>query len=187
MTKFSAALFGLSLAFAASAASAGPADSSPPSDTASNDARVEGADESTDESTDERPEFSLPDLDGRTRDLSEWRGQWVVVNYWATWCAPCRKEIPDLSDLHDNRDDITVLGLAFEDTDIETFREFLEDYPASYPILRVDVYAPPQSLGTPRALPTTHLIAPDGTLAETWIGPITGETVRNRVDSGPST
>lgn len=192
MTTFSAALFGLSLAFAATAASAGPAGSSPPSgtvsnDTVSNDDHAESAAESAAESTDERPEFSLPDLDGRIRDLSEWRGQWVVVNYWATWCAPCRKEIPDLSDLHDNRDDITVLGLAFEDTDVETFREFLQDYPASYPILRVDVYAPPPSLGTPRALPTTHLIAPDGRLAETWIGPITGETVRNRVDGETGT
>ncbi|SRR6056297_371791 len=128
------------------------------------------------------PEFELPDLDGRMHKLSDWRGDWVVVNYWATWCAPCRKEIPDLSRLHDERDDITVLGLAFEDTDVATFRSFLEEYPASYPILRVDVYAPPEDFGAPRALPTTYLIAPDGRLAETWIGPITGDTVRERVD-----
>lgn len=179
MTPFPAALLGLSLALAASAASAATAGASEPSDPAA-------ADSST-ANVEPLPEFALPDLDGRTRELSEWRGQWVVVNYWATWCAPCRKEIPDLSDLHDTRDDITVLGLAFEDTDVETFREFLKDYPATYPILRVDVYAPPPSLGTPRALPTTHLIAPDGRLAETWIGPITGETVRSRVDSEPST
>lgn len=130
----------------------------------------------------ERPAFTLPDLDGQDRSLSDWRGDWVVVNYWATWCAPCRKEIPDLSRLHDERDDITVLGLAFEDTDVATFREFLVDYPASYPILLVDVYAPPEAFGAPLALPTTYLIAPDGTLAETWIGPITGDTVRERVD-----
>lgn len=130
----------------------------------------------------DRPGFALPDLDGQTHQLSDWRGDWVVVNYWATWCAPCRKEIPDLSKLHDERDDITVLGLAFEDTDVATFRTFLEDYPASYPILLVDVYAPPDDFGAPRALPTTYLIAPDGSLAETWIGPITGDTVRQRVD-----
>ncbi|MBY6205863.1 TlpA disulfide reductase family protein [Halomonas denitrificans] len=182
MTTFPAALLGLSLALAASIPSAFASDRAPTGDPTGNPtADAAGQSETS------LPEFSLPDLDGRTRDLSEWRGQWVVVNYWATWCAPCRKEIPDLSDLHDSRDDITVLGLAFEDTDVETFREFLQDYPASYPILRVDVYAPPPSLGTPRALPTTHLIAPDGRLAETWIGPITGETVRNRVDAEPST
>ena len=132
----------------------------------------------------DRPEFALPDLDGELRRLSDWRGDWVVVNYWATWCAPCRKEIPDLSQLHDERDDITVLGLAFEDTEVEAFRAFLEEYPASYPILLVDVYAPPEAFGAPRALPTTYLIAPDGSLAETWIGPITGDTVRQRVDRG---
>lgn len=127
-------------------------------------------------------EVELPALSGETVRLSDYRGQWVVLNYWATWCAPCRKEIPDLSRLHDERDDITVLGLAFEDTDVATFRTFLEEYPASYPILRVDVYAPPEDFGAPRALPTTYLIAPDGRLAETWIGPITGDTVRERVD-----
>ncbi|MDX1626621.1 MAG: TlpA disulfide reductase family protein [Wenzhouxiangellaceae bacterium] len=127
-------------------------------------------------------ELSLPDLEGRERSLSEWRGDWVVVNYWATWCAPCRKEIPDFSNLHDARDDVTVLGLAFEDTDVETFRAFLEDYPASYPILRVDVYDPPASLGAPRALPTTYLVDPEGRLAETWIGPITSDVITRRID-----
>ncbi len=129
-------------------------------------------------------EFELPMLDGETTRLSDWRGQWVLVNYWATWCAPCRKEIPDFSAMHDARDDITVLGLAFEDTEVEAFEEFLEDYPASYPILLVDVYAPPEAFGAPRALPTSFLVNPEGELVETWIGPITSETIQERVDSG---
>lgn len=122
-------------------------------------------------------DFQLPDLDGETHRLSDYRDQWVVVNYWATWCAPCRKEIPDLSQLHDRRDDITVLGLAFEETDIETWERFLEEYPASYPILQVDVYDPPEALGAPRALPTTFMVTPDGELAHTWVGPVTGEMI----------
>ena len=62
-------------------------------------------------------DFSLMQV-GRRRSisLSDFRGGWVVINYWATWCAPCRKEMPELSALHDERDDLTVLGLAFEDT-----------------------------------------------------------------------
>lgn len=130
----------------------------------------------------ETVDFELPVLDGETARLSDWRGQWVLVNYWATWCAPCRKEIPDFSDMHDARDDITVLGLAFEDTTVEAFEEFLVDYPASYPILLVDVYSPPEVLGAPRALPTSFLVNPEGELVETWIGPITSETIQDRID-----
>lgn len=122
-------------------------------------------------------DFELETLAGKPARLSDYRGQWVLVNFWATWCAPCRKEIPDFSDLHDRRDDLTVLGLAFEDTDRDTFEQFLEEYPASYPILMVDVYAPPEAFGAPRALPTSHLVNPAGEQVKTWIGPISSEDI----------
>jgi thiol-disulfide isomerase/thioredoxin len=126
--------------------------------------------------------FELPGLDGSPHQLSDYRGDWVVVNYWATWCAPCRKEIPDLSELHDRRDDIVVLGLAFEDTEVEVFERFLVDYPASYPILLVDVYDPPADLGAPRALPTTFLVDATGTLVHTWLGPVTGQMITDWIE-----
>ncbi|MEM1080458.1 MAG: TlpA disulfide reductase family protein [Pseudomonadota bacterium] len=127
-------------------------------------------------------DFELPNLDGDSVQLSDWRGQWVLVNYWATWCAPCRKEIPDFSQMHDAREDITVLGLAYEETDADAFRQFLEIYPASYPILIVDTFNPPESLGSPLALPTSFLVDPEGVLVETWIGPITSDQITARVD-----
>ncbi|WP_376695855.1 TlpA family protein disulfide reductase [Wenzhouxiangella sp. EGI_FJ10305] len=127
-------------------------------------------------------DFELPGLDGQTQRLSDHRGQWVVVNYWATWCKPCRKEIPDLSEMHDSREDITVLGLAFEDTDPADFEQFLDSYPASYPILLVDVYDPPADLGPPRVLPTTHLIDGDGVMVETWLGPVTSDMITEWID-----
>lgn len=126
-------------------------------------------------------DFELPALDGELHRLSDYRGQWVVVNYWATWCAPCRKEIPDLSRLHDSEDGLTVLGLAYEDTDIETFHRFLEEFPASYPILMVDVYDPPGDFGAPRALPTTFLVDSGGELVHTWIGPVTSAMILERI------
>jgi thiol-disulfide isomerase/thioredoxin len=126
-------------------------------------------------------DFELEGLDGGTYQLSAYRGQWVVVNYWATWCAPCRKEIPDLSRLHDRRSDLVVLGLAFEDTEPADLLAFLEEYPATYPILLVDTFNPPEDLGAPRALPTTWLVDFEGHIVETWIGPVTGEMIEDRI------
>ena len=128
-------------------------------------------------------DFTLQQLRGEAVNISEFRNKWVVINYWATWCAPCRKEMPDLSSLHTSRDDIVVLGLAFEDTDMETFDEFLEEYHPSYPILLVDVYAPPEPFGAPKALPTTIILNPEGYPVKTFMGPVTRESIEAFIDS----
>ena len=62
-------------------------------------------------------EYSLPDLDGKMHSLADYRGKWVIVNYWATWCPPCQEEIPDLVNFHDSHkdDDAVVLGINLED------------------------------------------------------------------------
>ncbi len=127
-------------------------------------------------------DFTLQRLQGGEVSLSEFRGKWLVLNYWATWCTPCRKEIPDLSALHEARDDIVVLGLAFEDTEMEVFDEFLEEFHPSYPLLQVDVYAPPEPFGAPKALPTTIILNPRGYPVKTFLGPITSEDIESFVD-----
>jgi thiol-disulfide isomerase/thioredoxin len=128
-------------------------------------------------------DFTLQRLHGDEVKLSEYREKWVVLNYWATWCAPCRKEIPDLSALHETRDDIVVLGLAYEDTDIENFDEFLVEFHPKYPILLVDVYAPPEPFGAPRVLPTTILLNPGGVPVKTFLGPVTREDIESFIDA----
>ena len=128
-------------------------------------------------------EFTMQQLHGEERSLSEFRGKWVILNYWATWCAPCRKEIPDLTALHDAREDIVVLGLAFEDTEIENFDVFLEEFHPSYPILLVDVYAPPEPFGAPKVLPTTIILNPEGFELKTYVGPVTREDLESFIDS----
>lgn len=125
--------------------------------------------------------FELERLEGGTLSIADLRGQWVVLNYWATWCAPCRKEIPDLSDLHERADHITVVGLAYEETEPEAFREFLAELKPSYPNLLVDVFDPPQPFGPPRALPTTIVLDPQGVPVETFVGPVTGEQIETFV------
>jgi len=136
-----------------------------------------------DDKPQEPVDFTLQQLHGEAVGLGEFRGKWVVLNYWATWCAPCRKEIPDLSSLNEARDDVVVLGLAYEDTDIESFDEFLEEYHPSYPILLVDVYAPPEPFGAPKALPTTIILNSEGIPVKTFVGPVTRESIEVFIDS----
>lgn len=132
--------------------------------------------------TTEPVDFTLPQLGGGEIALSDLRGEWVVVNYWATWCAPCRKEMPELSELHDQREDVTVLGLAYEDVEDNDFEAFLKDSPVSYPILMVDVYQPPQPFGAPRVLPTTIILDREGRAVKSFLGPVTREAIERFID-----
>ena len=136
-----------------------------------------------DEDVQEPIDFTLQELHGEAVSLSTFRQKWVVINYWATWCAPCRKEIPELSSLNEARDDIVVLGLAYEDTDIDSFDEFLEEYHPSYQILLVDVSVPPAPFGAPKVLPTTIVLNPEGYAVKTYLGPVTREDLESFIDS----
>lgn len=133
--------------------------------------------------TEEPVDFTLAQLGGGEVSLSDFRGEWVVVNYWATWCAPCRKEIPDLSLLHDEREDVTVLGLAYEELDDADFFEFLEDFEVTYPILKVDVFDPPEPFGAPKVLPTTVILDRQGRAVKAFLGPVTREAIEAFVDA----
>ena len=124
------------------------------------------------EITAEQPSLKLPTVDGQTYDLAAHRGKWVVVNFWATWCAPCLKEMPELSALHAMRDNIEVVGLAYEDIEPAEMQAFLKAHPVAYPIAIVDTYQPPADFAVPRGLPMSYLIGPDGKVAKQFLGPV---------------
>lgn len=129
----------------------------------------------------ERPSLKVTLLDGSAYDLAARRGKWVVVNFWATWCAPCIKEMPELSALDAKREDVEVIGLAYEEIEPADMKAFLAKRPVSYPIAIINTYEPPADFDTPRGLPMTVLIAPDGRVAKKVLGPVTGESLEEAI------
>jgi len=130
------------------------------------------------------PDLKITTLDGKPFDLAAEHGKWVVVNYWATWCVPCIKEMPDISAFVKNHKNVTAIGLAFEDTDAKEIRAFLAKHPVVYPIAQVDVMDPPKAFEAPKGLPTTYLIAPDGTVAKRFVGPVTEQSLGEAISKG---
>jgi thiol-disulfide isomerase/thioredoxin len=160
----------------ASEAMSGAAEASAPaSDATKNPAKTADA-------KGDSPSLKINFLSGEAYDLAARRGRWVVLNFWATWCAPCLKEMPELDAYDGKRDDLEVVGLAYEEITPEDMRAFLEKRPVNYPIAIVDVYDPPAAFGTPRGLPMTYLIAPDGRIAERFMGPITGADIDTAIE-----
>ncbi len=121
--------------------------------------------------------FHLTDLDGNTIKASDFRGKWLVINYWATWCAPCRDEMPELVKFQqENADTVQVVGIAFEDATVDKLKNFAKDFNINYPLLTIDVYNPPEfaqegGLG----LPTTIVYDVEGKRHKKHMGPIDAE------------
>jgi thiol-disulfide isomerase/thioredoxin len=136
----------------------------------------------------ERPALRVTTIDGGTFDLAQQRGKWTIVNFWATWCGPCLKEMPELSALDAMREHIVVVGLAYEDNTPEALLAFMKEHPVVYPVALVDVYDPPKDFETPRGLPKTYIIAPDGTVAKEYTGPVTARMIEADIASagGPA-
>lgn len=132
--------------------------------------------------TAEQPTLKVTTVSGEEWSLAAQRGNWVVVNFWATWCSPCLAEMPDIDEFDQSRDDVTVIGLAFEEIELDDLRSFLEAHPVQYAIAWVDTWNPPADFAEPRGLPTTYLIDPEGRRARQFVGPVTGKELAQAIE-----
>ncbi len=124
-------------------------------------------------------DFVLQDTQGQSQRLADYRGKWVLVNFWATWCPPCLAEAPELVALHNaHRDkDLVVIGISMDSTP-ESVADFAKRKKISYPlVLGSEKIA--QQIGEVEVLPTSFLFDPDGHLVSTQAGELTRESVEN--------
>ncbi len=129
-------------------------------------------------------DFTLPDLDGKTHSLSDYRGKWVLVNYWATWCPPCLEELPELEGFHTAAEGrAVVLGVNMEAIERPALRAFVEQQFLSYPIL-VATGEPgrDQLVGPVDGLPTSYLVAPSGEVVARQVGQITADAINDFIE-----
>ena len=117
-----------------------------------------------------------PDQHGADVTAQQLEGQWLLINYWAEWCGPCRTEIPELNVLDESRDDITVLGVNFDELQGNQLSTAAQDLGIRFRVLSVD---PAERLKLSRSavLPVTYIVDDTGKVRESLVGEQTAQSL----------
>ena len=127
-------------------------------------------------------DYQLRDMDGNSHRVSDYRGKWLVINFWATWCAPCIAEMPELEKFYQqNKARAQVWGVTFEDTDKARILDFVEKLGVSYPILGYG-QDPLTGFGHVTVLPTTFVIDRNGKFLHRFEGPINAQDIERVIE-----
>jgi len=122
------------------------------------------------------PAWSLTNLDGQLLDSRSLTGKVVILNFWATFCPPCIREIPDLSAFHlaHSNEPVAVIGLSLDTTGAPSVRDFVQRFKIPYPVALADP-ATAEAFGGVGQIPSTFILAPDGTFSARYLGALTRE------------
>jgi thiol-disulfide isomerase/thioredoxin len=121
------------------------------------------------------PAFTVRDLDGRELSSASWRGKVVILNFWATWCPPCRAEIPDLVALQDKyRDQLVVIGISEDEGPPETVKQFAARHNVNYPIVMMTPEIEKMFPGI-SALPTSFILDRESRIVQKHVGMLTAQ------------
>lgn len=113
--------------------------------------------------------FDLHDTAGKAHRLADYKGRWVVVNFWATWCVPCIQEIPEIAAFHREHPDVVVIGIAEDAENPAKVKQFAAKVGHDYPLV-LSNDAVDKQMGAPRALPTTRIYDPKGAVIYDRVG-----------------
>ena len=130
-------------------------------------------------------DFSFKDLQGKTQRLADYRGKWVLVNFWATWCPPCLHEIPELISLnnaHKVSGDLQVIGIAMDSGTAKVVAAFAKKQGINYPVALSDRKIQSQ-IGEIEGLPTSFLYNPKGEQVSYKVGEITRDSIEAYIKS----
>ncbi len=132
-------------------------------------------------------DMPLNDVNGNRANLNSFKGKWVVVNYWATWCPPCIVEMPELQSFHDAHveKDALVIGINTEHIGKQQLLTFLEDYFITYPVFTSKPLQKSE-LGLIPGLPTTFLVNPEGEVVARQVGPVTRDMIEQFIAKWPT-
>jgi thiol-disulfide isomerase/thioredoxin len=134
-------------------------------------------------SGDRAPEFALSTLDGTVIRLSDYLGKIVIVDFWATWCGPCRMAIPDLVELQNEyKDDLIIIGISLDQPYTQkNLKPFIESYSINYPIVLGNIEVV-EAYGNIRGIPTSFIVNQNGEIVNRFTGYVPKSYYTNDID-----
>ncbi|MFW5996115.1 MAG: TlpA family protein disulfide reductase [Halanaerobiaceae bacterium] len=127
------------------------------------------------ETGEQAPNFTLENLEGEEVSLDDYRGEKIFLNFWATWCPPCKSEMPDIQKLHEDNENITILTINLQENKNQA-ETYLQQNDLSFPVL-LDTEGEAGNKYLVRSIPTTYIIDKEGIIKDQHIGAMNYETM----------